>query len=249
LLYAQLFGHRKGAFTGADNDQKGFFDTAHRGSIFLDEIGDISPKMQQALLRVLQEGEILPLGATKPTRVDVRVIAASHKDLPTLCKDGAFRWDLYYRLAVVELELPPLRLRGPAEIWELVEFLHRRAHKELRREHLLRFTPAAKQAILNYAWPGNIRELENMMRRLYVFEEGEVALEHLPDRMRTPGLAESLLLEDAIARHVAAVFKLKAHNQRQTALALGVSLNTLKKRLGAVSCTGGRANCTCLAKL
>lgn len=232
LLYSQLFGHKKGAFTGAERDHRGFFEEANGGTVFLDEIGDISAKMQQALLRVLQEGEIMAQGATKPTKVDVRVVAASHADLPSLCKEGRFRWDLYYRLAVVELELPPLRARGASEVWEMVEHLVKRAKKELRKAELLRFSSEAKQAVLNYAWPGNIREMENLIRRLYVFDEGEVTLAHLPERMRVGGAPESLLLEDAIQRHVEYVLRLKEGNQRQTALALGVAVNTLKKRLG-----------------
>lgn len=232
LLYSQLFGHKKGAFTGADKDHNGFFQEAHGGTIFLDEIGDISARMQQALLRVLQSGEIIPQGANKPIKVDVRVVAASHADLPTLCKEGRFRWDLYYRLAVVELNLPALRMRGASEVWAMVEHLNKRAQKELRKAEPLRFSPAAKQAMLNYAWPGNIRELENLIRRLYVFDEGEVAVAHLPARMLEEGATESLLLEAAIQRHVEMVLKLKENNQRQAALALGISINTLRKRLG-----------------
>ncbi len=232
LLYSQLFGHKKGSFTGADNDHNGFFQEAHGGTIFLDEIGDISSRMQQALLRVVQSGEIIPQGATKPTKVDVRVVAASHADLPSLCKEGRFRWDLYYRLAVVELELPPLRMRGASEIWDMVEHLNKRAKKELRKTDLLHFSATAKQAMLNYAWPGNIRELENLIRRLYVFEEGEVTTDHLPERLNSGGVPESLLLEDAIQRHVEMVLRIKEGNQRQTALALGIALNTLKKRIG-----------------
>jgi DNA-binding NtrC family response regulator len=234
LLYSQLFGHKKGSFTGAEKDHQGFFQEAHQGTIFLDEIGDISARMQQALLRVLQEGEVLALGANKPTKVDVRVVVASHQDLPELCKAGKFRWDLYYRLAVVELELPPLRKRGASEIWEMVDFLNRRSKKELRRGELLSFSTAARQAVLNYPWPGNVREMENMIRRLYVFEEGEVKLEQLPARMREGGGPESLLLEDAIQRHVEMVLRHKEGNQRQTALALGIAVNTLRKRLGGV---------------
>ncbi len=232
LLYSQLFGHKKGSFTGAEKDHKGFFEEANGGTIFLDEIGDISAKMQQALLRVLQEGEIMAQGASKPTKVDVRVVGASHTDLTSLCKEGRFRWDLYYRLAVVELELPPLRMRGASEIWNMVEHLTKRAKKELRKTDLLHFSASAKQAMLNYAWPGNIRELENLIRRLYVFEEGEVTTGHLPERLHAGGVPESLVLEDAIQRHIEMVLQLKEGNQRQTALALGIALNTLKKRIG-----------------
>jgi DNA-binding NtrC family response regulator len=169
--------------------------------------------MQQALLRVLQAGEIIPQGATKPTKVDVRVVAASHADLPTLCKEGRFRWDLYYRLAVVELELPPLRMRGASEIWDMVEHLTKRAKKELRKTDLLHYTTAAKQAMLNYSWPGNIRELQNLIRRLYVYDEGQVTPDHLPERMHAGGVPESLVLDDAIQRHVEMVLRLKEGNQ------------------------------------
>src|SRR5690606_19156385 len=108
---SRLFGHVKGAFTGADKDHKGFFEEAKGGTIFLDEIGDISPYMQQSLLRVLQEKKILGVGYNKERMIDVRVIAATNRDLPSLCAEGKFRWDLYYRLAVTELTLPPLRER------------------------------------------------------------------------------------------------------------------------------------------
>lgn len=230
LLESRLFGYRKGAFTGADSDSKGLFEEAHGGTIFLDEIGDISPYMQQSLLRVLQEQEIQPIGG-KAKKVDVRVIAATHRDLPKRCGTGEFRWDLYYRLAVVELRLPPLLERGASEIKAMLEHFITTEKKELRRPKKLELTREAKQALVNHAWPGNLRELQNLVRRLYVFAEGPVGADQLHFRDQEVAASNSLLLADAEKAHIARVLELKDGNQRQTALALGVAINTLKKKI------------------
>jgi transcriptional regulator with PAS, ATPase and Fis domain len=158
LLESRLFGYKKGAFTGADKDTSGLFEQAHEGIIFLDEIGDISPYMQQSLLRVLQEKEIMPLGG-KAKKVDVRVIAATNQNLPKLCEEGKFRWDLYYRLSVVELDLPTLLERGKTDLKQLMEHFLSTKKKELHRPKKLVLEKEAQEILLNYTYPGNVREL------------------------------------------------------------------------------------------
>lgn len=209
LLESRLFGYRKGAFTGADSDRKGLFEEAGRGTIFLDEIGDISPYMQQVLLRVLQEKVVSRIGEAKERKIDVRVVAATHKDLLNMCEEGTFRWDLYYRLAIVELELPTLMERGPAEIRRMIQFLNEKEMKALRKPHLLRFSAEAREALLAHHWPGNIRELENVIRRLFVFADQEVQVQELPERIRERRSSSSLYWKDVEAAHIRKVFKLK----------------------------------------
>ncbi|MFN0206465.1 MAG: sigma-54 interaction domain-containing protein [Planctomycetota bacterium] len=162
LLESELFGHKKGAFTGAVVDRKGHFETADKGSIFLDEIGDMSAAMQTKLLRVLQDGEVRAVGGDKAIHVDVRVIAASNKDLRELVGKKLFREDLYFRLNVITIYLPPLRERKE-DIPLLVDHFLRKAAIETNRE--LTVTPAAMKVLQKHRWPGNVRELENEIRR------------------------------------------------------------------------------------
>lgn len=230
LLESRLFGFKKGSFTGANNDTPGFFSLAQGGTIFLDEIGDITPRMQQALLRVLQEREIQPIGG-KPEKVDVRVIAATNAPLEKLCQEGSFRWDLYYRLCVAELELPTLLERGKNELAILLDHFIQKKKAELHKARSLRFSKEARQLLLNYPFPGNIRELENLVESLYVFCPEEVTIKDLPRRLQQVGKEASLLLEDVERGHILKVLSLKNGNQRQTALTLGIALNTLKTKL------------------
>ncbi len=171
LLESELFGHVKGAFTGAVADRQGRFELANGGTLFLDEIGDISPEVQVKLLRVLQQREFEPVGGTKTIRVDVRLVAATHQNLERLITEGKFREDLYYRLNVISLTLPPLRER-PDDVLELaVFFLKRTAPRAGKRA--ARFEDEALEALTRYSWPGNIRELQNVIERAVVLTEGE----------------------------------------------------------------------------
>ena len=190
LLEGELFGHRKGAFTGADRDRAGHIERAHRGTLFLDEIAETSAPLQAKLLRVLQEREVLPVGGTHPRPVDIRVIAATHRDLLAETRAGRFREDLYYRLAVFPLALPPLRDR-PGDVLELAEhFLER--HGEREQKPGCSLSAAARRLLLAHAWPGNVRELENEIQRaLALAEPGErMGPRLLSDRLT--GLLEAI---------------------------------------------------------
>ena len=163
LLESELFGHVRGAFTDAVRDRAGHFVEADGGTLFLDEIGDMPLQMQAKLLRVLQEGEVRPVGGSKTVRVDVRVVAATHRDLAAMCREGGFREDLYFRLAVVEVALPPLRERGGDAALIATQLVDRLARDVGRPAPSL--SPAALRALAAWRWPGNVRELENELRR------------------------------------------------------------------------------------
>ena len=170
LIESELFGHEKGAFTGASAGRAGLVEAADGGTLFLDEIGELPLEAQARLLRVLQEGEIRRVGSVQSQKVDVRLIAATHRDLKSLAKLGQFREDLYYRLHVIALKLPPLRERG-ADVLEIARaFLVRQSARVGRTD--LRFSPEAEQAIAQYTWPGNVRELENAVERSVILTEG-----------------------------------------------------------------------------
>ncbi|MFO0600457.1 MAG: sigma 54-interacting transcriptional regulator [Myxococcaceae bacterium] len=165
LLESALFGHTKGSFTGALRDKKGLFEVADGGTFFLDEVGDMSPSLQVKLLRVLQEGTFIPVGGTQAKQVDVRVIAATHKDLGVMVKKGEFREDLYYRINVIRIQVPPLRDRKD-DLLVLIDHFMRKHRKDGQRARAL--APDAMQIMQQYHWPGNIRELENEIERLLV---------------------------------------------------------------------------------
>jgi transcriptional regulator with GAF, ATPase, and Fis domain len=179
LLESELFGHVKGSFTGAHRDKIGRFEMANGGSLFLDEIGDISLETQIKLLRVLQEREFEPVGGTRSVQVDVRLIAATHQNLERLILDGKFREDLFYRLNVISISLPPLRERADDIIELALYFLNRAAERAGKR--ITHLNEAAIDALKRYPWPGNIRELENAIERSVVMAEGlEITLHDLP---------------------------------------------------------------------
>ncbi|CUS88883.1 Sigma-54 interaction domain-containing protein, partial [Candidatus Kryptonium thompsonii] len=182
LLESELFGHEKGAFTGAISSRKGLFEEANGGTIFLDEIGDMSLAMQAKLLRVLEEKEIRAVGSDKPKKVDVRVIAATHKNLEKAVKEGTFREDLFYRLNVIPIYLPELRERVE-DIPLLVEYFLKKYNEEAGRN--VRISREALACMMKYSWPGNVRELENLIERLVVLSTGdEIRVEDLPEHIR-----------------------------------------------------------------
>jgi len=183
LLESELFGHVKGSFTGAVDNRTGRFEAAHTGTIFLDEINSTSPKLQVKLLRVLQEGEFERVGDTRTVKVDTRIVAATNRDLLGEIDAGRFREDLYYRLNVVPIYLPPLRERRD-DISVLVEFFLRRFADQNRRE-MRRVHPDAMRLLRDHDWPGNVRELQNYVERAVILGDGpELAVEHLPPQLR-----------------------------------------------------------------
>jgi transcriptional regulator with GAF, ATPase, and Fis domain len=180
LLESELFGHRRGAFTGAVADKKGRIELAEGGTLFLDEIGEMSPDLQVKLLRLIQEGEIEKIGSEGKTKVDVRIIAATHRDLQAMIEDGTFREDLYYRLAVIPLVMPPLRERLQ-DIPDLVESFFRESRNKNNRRDLI-MPSALLPYFSRYRWPGNVRELANIVERIVVLARGnEVTIEDLPE--------------------------------------------------------------------
>ena len=187
LIESELFGHEKGAFTGASAGRAGLVEAADGGTLFLDEIGELPLEAQARLLRVLQEGEIRRVGSVQSQKVDVRLIAATHRDLKTLAKNGEFREDLYYRLHVIALKLPPLRERGNDVIEIARAFLARQSAKAGRTD--LKFGPDAEQAIRHYSWPGNVRELENAVERAVILcENPEITADLLGIDIELDGL-------------------------------------------------------------
>ena len=183
LLESELFGYMKGAFTGAVGNKKGLFEAAGNGSVFLDEIGDMTPAMQVKLLRVLQERRFRPLGGTNEIPVDMRVIAATNQDLHACIQQGTFREDLYYRIAVINIHLPALRER--AEDIGLLAFSFLRQYSEKAGKNITGISPEALHCLESYYWPGNVRQLENTIERAVALETGsEIQLERIPDAVR-----------------------------------------------------------------
>jgi DNA-binding NtrC family response regulator len=193
LLESELFGHTRGAFTGAVASKKGLFEVADTGSIFLDEIGDLRPEMQVRLLRVIQEREFTPIGETAPTKVDVRIIAATNVDLKEAVKAGTFREDLYFRLSVVPIELPPLRQRKE-DILPLAQHFIRKYNDENGRHISESFTANVLSLLENYYYPGNVRELENIIERAVVIAAtDEITVECLRPEVRDPAMAFEMI--------------------------------------------------------
>lgn len=197
LLESELFGHTRGAFTGAVAAKKGLFEVADTGSIFLDEIGDLRPETQVRLLRVIQEREFTPVGDTTPVKVDVRIIAATNVDLKEAVRNGTFREDLYFRLSVVPIELPPLRERRE-DILPLAQHFIRKYAAENEREISENLSPEVLSLLENYNYPGNVRELENIIERAIVIAQtNEITLECLRPEVRDPELALKMMAENA----------------------------------------------------
>jgi DNA-binding NtrC family response regulator len=226
LLESELFGHVRGAFTGAVSDRRGRFALAEGGTIFLDEVGDTTPEFQAKLLRVLEERIYFPVGAEKPERTTARVLAATHRDLEVMMRQGAFREDLYYRLRVAELRVPPLRERG-GDIPLLAQHFLQAAASDMHRTPPL-LSDAARKALLQHDWPGNVRELENCIRRAVVLAGGDVIrAEHLGLAVQPAEDASFPTLEAVEARHVARALAAAAGNRTRAAELLGISKPTL----------------------
>ncbi len=182
LVESELFGHRKGAFSGADEDRPGLVRSADQGTLFLDEVGDLTPKVQTALLRVLQEGEVVPVGATRPVKVDMRLVVATHRDLDAMVAEGRFRGDLLARIGGFTVSLPPLRERHE-DLGLLIAALLRRLPRESAER--VAFSRAAARALFAYDWPLNVRELERALEVAVVLAgAGQIELEHLPKALR-----------------------------------------------------------------
>lgn len=233
LLESELFGYVRGAFTGAIETRAGFFQTADGGTIFLDEISNTSLSMQAKLLRVLQDKEFYMIGSKKSHKVNVRVVAATNVDLMQLVKKGLFREDLYYRLNIITIDLPPLRERGDDKL-QLIHFFLEKYIKELGKP-AMRFTPKAMQALTDYAWPGNVRELQNLMHRLVIMSEGTVIdTPDLPESFRFSGRRAKGLdrsLEDVEREYILDVLAFNKNNISQTAISLGIDRKTLREKL------------------
>jgi transcriptional regulator with PAS, ATPase and Fis domain len=237
LLESELFGHKAGAFTDARRDKPGRFALANGGTVFLDEVGDVSPAMQMRLLRVLQERLIEPLGSVEPVRVDVRVVAATNKDLSQLVHEGRFREDLYYRIRVISLKLPDLCQRRE-DIPLLVDHLVSKFNR-LQGKDIAGVSDEVMARLMEYEYPGNVRELENIIEQAFVLcRGGLIELHHLPAELRPAGRAgyepssmslqamERLLITEALRRH--------GGNRKKAALQLGIDPSTLYRKMKAM---------------
>lgn len=234
LLEAELFGYTKGAFTGAENDRKGFFQAANKGTIFLDEIGNASLATQLRLLRVLQEKEVVRVGSQKVEAVDVRVIAATNVNLKDLIKTGRFREDLYYRLTVVELEVPPLRDRK-GDIPLLVNKFLFKYGVEFK-DKLISISPEALAALERYNWPGNIRELENVIQRAVIMCDKQVTIQDLPEQLKYTILfpdenQELVPLKTVERNYILKVLKATNNNKTKAAKILQIDRKTLGEKI------------------
>jgi two-component system, NtrC family, response regulator len=231
LLEGELFGHKAGAFTGANKDKKGLVELADGGTLFLDEIGEMNIDLQAKLLRVIENGEFIKLGDVKTTKVNVRIIAATHRDLSKMVEDGSFREDLYYRLNVFAISLPPLR-EHTEDIPALVDhFLAYYAAKENRP--VLHIQKEALQLLQRHSWKGNIRELRNVLERATIMAEGDTILpEHLPfDIQKQDKGAASLTLASVEKDHIQKVLRYTNGNKTKTAVLLGIGLTTLYRKM------------------
>ena len=233
LLESELFGHVKGAFTGANDSRAGFFQIADGGTILLDEIGDASLNMQGKLLRVMQSKEIFMVGSSRARKVDVRIVAATHKDLPVLIKKGNFREDLFYRLAVLDISIPPLNLRGD-DVLLLANYFIKKFSEEMNRP-APSFSDNALQALKTYAWPGNVRELENLMQKLAVLIEGDfIDISDLPPGMRfrlQETKEANRSLSQVETEHILRVLASVDDNRTRAASILGIDRKTLREKI------------------
>jgi transcriptional regulator with PAS, ATPase and Fis domain len=229
LLESELFGHEKGAFTGADRRRIGRFELAHRGTLFLDEIGELSLTLQAKLLRVLEHGEFLRVGGTKPIQVDVRIIAATNRQLADEVAAGRFRKDLYYRLQVVEIALPPLRDHKD-DIPQLSAHFIQSLAPQLGVEPI-DVTPAEMDYLCQYPWPGNVRELRNLIERSLILGSLNVSALYPGGTRPKPSEARATTdLHELEKRHILAVLESVAGDKTRAAQLLGISRRTLERR-------------------
>lgn len=233
LLESELFGHIKGAFTGATETRAGFFQTADGGTIFLDEISETSLAMQVKLLRVLQDKEVCMVGSGRTRKVDVRILASTNKDLATLVEKGLFREDLFYRINVINIDLPPLRERDNDVILLAQHFMKKYSEELGKPVH--RFSDRALQILRKYHWPGNVRELENVIQRLVVMtDEDPIDAPDLPELMRFSALGHGNLnrtLAEVGAEYIQNVFASVKGNKTRAAEILGIDRKTLREKL------------------
>jgi transcriptional regulator with PAS, ATPase and Fis domain len=237
LLESQLFGHVRGAFTGAVSAQEGLFSRARNGTIFLDEIGEMPLGLQSKLLRAIETKEILPVGSTEPVKIEVRIIAASNRDLKAMANEGTFREDLFYRLAVVEIALPPLRDRRE-DVPPLIEYLVRRHNREMKRSYR-GVDNATMKVLLSQPWKGNVRELDNAIEHAMIVGDGEwITPADLPRSVQPAVAPESSAADDlrdalrAYERvHIETVLKRVQGDKRVAAERLGLSLSSLYRKI------------------
>lgn len=232
LLESELFGHKAGSFTGAAKDKKGLFEEADKGTLLLDEIGEMPVELQAKLLRVLESGEFIKIGETRPTKVDLRIIAATNRDLEKEIAAGHFREDLFFRLSVFRIELPPLSQRR-SDIPEYIRhFVSRFAEKMGHRIDSI--DPAYIKAMEEHLWHGNVRELRNAVERSMIMAEGScLTADTLPHEFRTPANhnADPVLLDDLERRHILRVLEQTAGNKTEAARLLGIGIATLYRKL------------------
>ena len=238
LVESEFFGHAKGAFTGAAQEKKGYFEMAHGGTIFLDEIGEAPPELQVKLLRVIQEGEIMPVGFHQPKKVNVRIIASTNRDLKAEVKANRFRPDLFFRINVFSVTIPPLRERKK-DILPMADFFLQQFSQKLNRR-AGRFSEATRELLLEYSWPGNVRELQNEIERLVLLSEvgkeiaPDLLSDHLRQRHRPSGISSRDLksavrdLEEEMIRETLSRLQ---QNKSRTARALGISRQSLLEKL------------------
>jgi transcriptional regulator with PAS, ATPase and Fis domain len=235
-MESELFGYIKGAFTGATETRAGFFQTADGGTIFLDEISDTSLAMQAKLLRAVQEKEVCLVGDTKSHPVDIRIVSATNKDLEQLVEKKLFREDLYYRLNVINIHVPPLRERGDDILILASQFAHR--FSDEIGKPVPAFSSAALKVLKQYSWPGNVRELENLVQRLIVMIDDEVIdVPDLPRNMRfsvSPGAGLNRTLEQVELEHILSVLSSVDNNKTKAAAILGITRKTLREKLNKI---------------
>ena len=258
LIDSELFGHEKGAFTGAISRKRGRFERAHGGTVFLDEVGELQPEAQVRLLRVLQEKEIERVGGSELVKVDIRVIAATHRDLEAMIRDGKFREDLYFRLMVFPIEIPPLRDRK-SDISSLVQHFILKKSREMGLKGISTLAPGALDRLVAYSWPGNVRELENAVERALILSRGEaLAFGGLqaplkPEAPFESGIGpgthldlqreDSLALDEIVSQHIRRVLEMtggRVGGKRGAAHVLGINPSTLRKRMRKLDIPFGR---------